>query len=140
MWTRGSAGDKAPVALVGYQDHRPCLGDADVDPAHADVGAEKDTAQMAPGDVVQLLGDVGVGDVPAGRRRAGRTSYRVVWKHRCDQVRRSVVAQLHDELTQVGLDHLDAGGLEGVVELGLLGDHRLRLGHQPGAGIGCDPE
>ena len=40
-----------------------------------------------------------------------------------------VVAQLHDQLGQVGLDGGDALGLEMFVEADLLGGHRLDLDH-----------
>ena len=39
--------------------------------------------------------------------------------------------QLHDPLAEVGVDHLDAAGLEVRIEAALLGEHRLAL-HHPG--------
>ena len=47
---------------------------------------------------------------------------------------RLVVAQLHDQLGEVGLVRGDAGGLERLVEPDLLGGHRLDLDHLVGAG------
>ena len=37
------------------------------------------------------------------------------------------MADLHDELAQIGLNHVDAGGFQGVDEVDLLADHRLGL-------------
>ena len=44
-----------------------------------------------------------------------------------DDVRGQVVAKLDDELGEVGLVGVDAGGFERVVEADLLGGHRLDL-------------
>jgi hypothetical protein len=51
-----------------------------------------------------------------------------------DDVARGVPGELADVLTEIGLDHLEAGSLQMLVEPDLLGDHRFRLGHQPGTG------
>ena len=40
-------------------------------------------------------------------------------------------ASLHDELAEVGLDDLDAGSLEALVQVDLLGRHRLALDRHP---------
>ena len=47
---------------------------------------------------------------------------------RRDDVGRRFAAQLNDVLAKVGLDRLDPRPLEGMVEVDLLGDHRLALG------------
>ena len=48
---------------------------------------------------------------------------------RRDDVRGVLARQLQDPLAQVGLDHLEARALERLVQLDLLGGHRLALGH-----------
>ena len=48
--------------------------------------------------------------------------------HRREDVRRTLAGELHDPLAEVGLDGREPGRLERVVELDLLGDHRLALG------------
>ena len=57
---------------------------------------------------------------------------------RRDDVRRAVVRQLHDVLAEVGLDHLEAGVLERLVEVRFLRGHRLALRDPPDAGPGRD--
>ena len=58
----------------------------------------------------------------------------VLVDRRHQDVARLVVAELHDELGQVGLVRGDAGGLERLVQADLLGGHRLDLDHLVGAG------
>ena len=52
---------------------------------------------------------------------------------RRDDVRGRLVAKLDDVFAEIGLDRLDAGGLERLVEADLLGDHRLAFGDALGA-------
>ena len=47
---------------------------------------------------------------------------------RRDDVGRGFAAQLNDVLAKVGFDRLDPRPLQGMVEIDLLGDHRLALG------------
>jgi hypothetical protein len=58
----------------------------------------------------------------------------VVVDRRHQDVRRLVVVELDDQLGEVGLDRRDAGLFERLVELDLLGGHRLDLDHLVGAG------
>ena len=46
---------------------------------------------------------------------------------RGDDVRWGLTGQLHDVFTEIGLDRFDAGCAQRFVELGFLGEHRLRL-------------
>ena len=50
-----------------------------------------------------------------------------------DDVRGLVVAKLNDEFGKIGLNGMDAGGLQRVVEIDLLGGHRLDLDDFVGA-------
>ena len=55
-----------------------------------------------------------------------------------DDVARQLVAELDDVFAEIGLDRRDAVRLEDVVQVDLLGDHRLALGHGLGAGRAAD--
>ena len=59
---------------------------------------------------------------------------------RRDNVARVLAAQLDDVFAEIGLDRLDAGGFEEVVELDLLGEHRFALGHRAGVVHAADVE
>ena len=52
---------------------------------------------------------------------------------RRDDVRRMIAIDLDDELSEIGLEDVDAGAGERGVQLDLLADHRLRLHGGPGA-------
>jgi hypothetical protein len=45
---------------------------------------------------------------------------------------------LDDVFAEIGLDHLEATGLQRLVERGLLADHRLALDHSCGTGGATD--
>ena len=57
---------------------------------------------------------------------------------RRDDVARQLVAQLDDVFAEVGLDRPDAVRFEVMVDLDLLGDHGLALGHRLRAGLAAD--
>jgi len=57
-----------------------------------------------------------------------------------NDVRRAIVADLHDELTQIGFDDIKAGGLKGIGEVDFLGDHRLALDDLFGVVVAGDVE
>ena len=59
---------------------------------------------------------------------------------RRDDVARRLVAQLDDVFAEIGLDRGDAVRFEVIVERDLLGDHRLALGDDLGAGRAADVE
>src|SRR6476661_10863505 len=60
--------------------------------------------------------------------------------HRSDDMARSIVSDLDDVLAEIGLGHLDAGGLEMGVEPDLLRHHRLSLGDEAAASVLADLE
>jgi hypothetical protein len=53
-----------------------------------------------------------------------------------DQVRWVFVSELHDPLTEVSFDDVDASGLQGVVQPHFLGHHRLALDSQLRSPVG----
>ena len=57
---------------------------------------------------------------------------------RRDDVARRLAADLDEVFAEVGLDHLDAVGLEAALSADLLGDHRLALGDDARAGVAAD--
>ncbi len=120
---------KAGVALVLDDDERARVGDAEVAARHPHVGLDELFAEVAPGDGGQrpVLGGVRFaklfGEQPAhvlGRQMQGRR----------DDVRRALAGQLHQVFAQVGLQRPNPHRGEGVVQLHLFADHRLRLDHR----------
>ena len=115
------------VAFVGHQHHRARLGDEEVAAGNAHVRRQVVAAQHAPRFEAEFV-DAGL------QRRAvllveklGDLLLALV-QRRADQVRRRlVVVDLEDVLAEIGLDDRQAGRFDGVIQAGLLGDHRLRL-------------
>ena len=129
----------APVALGLDDADRARLGDAEVRAADRDGHGEELLAQVAAG----RLGDrarlepqlLPLGDRALEQRR----DLGAVAVDRGDEdVGLLVVAQLDDQLGEVGLDRLDAAQLERLVEPDLVRDERLDLDHLVGAVLARD--
>ena len=125
---RRRGGREPGVALVLDQHERAGVGHGEIAAGNAHAGLQILVAEVAAGDGRQFLVLFGeglaefLGEEPAhvgGRHVNGRR----------DDVDRPLAGQLHDVFAQVGLDRADARGREHVVELHLLGHHRLRLDH-----------
>ena len=107
------------VALALDDGERAGLGDGEVGAADRDPGAEEPLAQVRPGGHGQLPRVVGqaAGRRPGMvRRKISRISARFLWMAGTRMWLRLVLAELHDQLGQVGLVRGDAGGLERLVE------------------------
>ena len=131
-----------PAVALGLDDHHgPGLGDREVRAGDRDLRAQELLPQVEPGGLgerARLVGQV------RGRRPAGAGHLAledladlapVAVDRRHEDVRRQVAAELHDELGEVGLPGRDPFLREGLVELDLLGGHRLDLDHLVGAGL-----
>ncbi len=81
---------------------------------------------MRPCDPIELVGIVGEGDPEAVGEQAPDVLGRLM-DGGGDDVRWSIARELDDELAQIRLDHAAPVCLQGVIQLDLLGDHRLRL-------------
>ena len=127
------------VALVLDEAQAAALGDGEVHAADAHVGGEELGAQHASGEGRHLrdVGDVGVTGSQLATERLGDLFLRLVDDRR-DDVRRHVLVELDDVLAEVGLHHPHVRGLERVVQLDLLGHHRLALDDAPDAVAACD--
>ncbi len=125
----------AAVAL-GLQHHQGAgLGDHEVGPGDADLGGEEPLAKVqarglgqGPRVVAQALGS---GASPFGHVLAEDLPdlRAVAVDGRNQDVGRPVVAELHDQLGEVGLVGGDPGLGQRLVEADLLGGHRLDLDH-----------
>ena len=119
--------DEAAVALVLEHDHGAALGDHEVGAGDAHVGLEEDRAQLLARVRDHARRVVGHRAAAVHREELGDLTARAVDGRRED-VRRTLARELHEPLAEIGLDRRQARGLERVVELDLLGDHRLALG------------
>ena len=122
----GKGRHQAGVALVGDDDEAAGFRHGDVGARDPHVRLQELGAELGAGELHQL-GDVrgltrlhllaeDLGDLLLGHVDG--------WHH---HVRRRLVGELDDPLAQVRLVHLDAGLLEGLVQVDLLGGHGLRL-------------
>ena len=58
----------------------------------------------------------------------------VLVDRRGDDMRGRLLCELDDELTEIGLDHLDTQLFQVMIEFSLFRDHRFTLDHRSGAG------
>ncbi len=130
----GAGGGEPAVALVGHEHDRPRLGDGEVGAGDAHVRLPELLPQQPPADPGERRRVVGQLLAGVLRQEAGDALARVVHR-RGDQVRRPLAGDLDDELAEVGLGHLQPGGLQRGVEVDLLGRHRLRLHDALTAGL-----
>ena len=122
-----------PVAL-GLQHHQAArLGHGEVGPADADARPQEPLAQVPArrlGQLRRVVRQLGVAD-RAAEQVADLGAVAVDGRHQ--DVRRPVAVQLQDQLGEVGLDGVDAGGGERVVQPDLVRGQRLDLDHLVGA-------
>jgi hypothetical protein len=120
----GQGGGEAGVAFVADDAQGAGRGDGEVGPRDPHVRGEKGFAQLPAGhlhqvadvSLLRLAGHLGkkLGDLLAGEVDGGH-----------DHVGGAFVAQLDDPLPQVRFHHLQALGLQVVVQKGLLRSHGL---------------
>jgi len=120
----------APVALVGHQAQRAGLGDDEVAARNAHVRFQKGAAQVAARELRHGFGVVGGRHVQLAHEQVADGLFRLVDDRRDDMARR-LVGKLHDELAQVGFQHVDVVRLQRVVERDFLADHALALDGAP---------
>jgi hypothetical protein len=123
----GNGGAHTPVALVFHQKQGAGLGDGEIDPGKAHLGAGKALAHHHPGNVGQLFHVFGIGGVRYLVVKNGGHFILVLVNRGHNDVRRCFVVELNDELAQIGLHGFDAVLFEKVVQVHLFGDHRLAL-------------
>ena len=124
-------GQAHPAVALGLDhDQRAGLGDREVGAGDGHPGVQELLAQVQPGGAGQhrrVVGEV-VGRPPGHPAVEDLADLGAVAVDRRHQdVAGQVVAELDDELGQVGLPGGDALGLERLVEADLLGRHRLDL-------------
>ena len=129
---------QAAVALVLDQAQGAGLGDREIHTGNTGIGGGELFAQDQARTLGQLVDVVGVRDLGVEPMKQLGHLAAVLVDRRGDDVRRGLLGQLDDELTQVGFDHLDAVVLEVVIELGLFGDHRFAFDDRTRAGRGED--
>ena len=130
---RWHVGAHAAVAFVLHQTEGPGLGHREVHAGEARVGLQELLPQHLPGhgrELVHILGVLRILDLLA--ELPGDLVF-VLMDGRHDDVARRLPVELDDVLAQVGLDGLDAVGLQEGVEVHLLGDHALALDQGLGA-------
>ena len=125
-----TGGGHVGVALVGA-DHDVTRGrDTEVTTRHTGVGRQEFVPQTQTGTVGQVGGVVVAflrGDTFLLEQLTHIVVVQVDGGHH--DMTRLLTLQLDDTLTQVGLHHLDATGLQIRVHLTFLGQHRLRFHH-----------
>ena len=106
------------------------FGDAEIRPADRHRRAQKLLPQVRPGRGGKRAGLVGQAFgvlEPAAEQLADLRAVLVDRRH--EDVRRPLAGKLDDQLGQVGLDRLDAGPAQRLVEADLVGGQRLDLDH-----------
>src|SRR5262245_28877949 len=135
MRLRQDLGEVA-IALIGDDDRGAGFRHQEIRPGDAEIGANEFLPQHQPrlvnelGRLVEIALARQVGmhpaeigfDLIAGQMHGGS-----------DDVARMLAAQLDDVLPEIGLDRLDAGSRQRLIELDLLADHGLALGDAAGA-------
>src|SRR5438874_1545017 len=132
-------GAEVRIALVGADHHASRGGDGEVHAGEAGLGSQELLAQVRARRLRELLR---IGE-------AARRSQLVVEQlpdllllemdGRHHDVGRRLAAELHDALAEVRVHHLDALRLEVLVEMALLGEHRLALHQARHAILAQDP-
>ena len=139
-------GQAHPAVALGLDDHHgPGLGDGEVRARDRHLRSQELLPQVEPRGLRErprLVGQVGRG----GASDAGHLALEdvadlapVAVDRRDQDVRRQVAPELDDELREVRLPGGDALARERLVELDLLGGHRLDLDDLVGAGVAHDP-
>ena len=137
MHARQGRGQVA-IALIGDDHRRAGLGDQEIGAGDADIGGEEFLAQH-----LARLGDemLRLVEPPRMRQTLMRAAeirldgLAIEVNDRSDQMARALAPELHDIFAEIGLHHLDLGGVEMGVEPDLLRHHRLALGDELGAGL-----
>ena len=122
-----AGGAHANVAFVFHNHQGAGGGNADVGARDAHFRGQKSLAQLAPGNVGQLLGALR-GLAQLFGEQLGDVLLAFV-DGRGRDVRGRFSGQLHDVFAQVGFQADDARGLERVVDADLLAEHGLALNH-----------
>ena len=126
-------GHAHPAVALGLDHARWCRSRAmpKLVPEIATLVAQELAPQVLPGghrQPARLVGEIGRGVGHLGQEDVAHLGP-VAVDGRHQDVRGLVVAQLHDQLGQVGLHRGDAVVLQVLVEPDLLGGHRLDLDH-----------
>ena len=131
------------VALVGDDDRRAGLGDEEIRAGDADVGGEKAVAQNGARLAEQRLVLLEIAVLRQMRVHAAEVRLDLFLgkvHRRHDDVRRQLVADLHQIFAEVGLDRRDTVLLEEIVDRDFLADHRLALGDELRIRLAADVE
>ena len=126
-WQRGSDETSRPLPSFSSTITVPLSATRKLRAGDAHAGLEERRAQALARVRDQLLRVVRHRAAAVGREHLGDLAARAV-DDRGEDVRGPLAGELDDPLAEVGLDGRQARRLEGVVELDLLGDHRLALG------------
>ena len=127
-------GDGLPgVALVFDDADLACFGDEEISTGDAEIGGAKFVAQEGPrlgreGGRIIVVGSFEIFAEQAGDRGA------VLVNDRGDQVAGLVVADLDDELAEIGLDEIEAGGFEKMSQFDFLAGHGFAFDDARAAG------
>ena len=119
------------IAFVGDDDRGTGFGDEKVRAGDPDVGGQEFGPQHLARFSQQLFG---FGKAALGQEIAMRLAEFLLDVFCCqmdrgrDDVGGAFATQLNDVFAKVGLDRLDPSPFERVIEVDLLGDHRLALG------------
>ena len=129
----GQRDTHSAVALRLDDDERAAFGDDEVRTRDRHLGPQETAPQMRPGgsrEIGRVVREaVRRRQAPLGHvlQEDARDLGAVAVDRRHDDMAGQVVAELHDQLGEVRLGHVDARGDKGVVEPGLCGGHRLDL-------------
>ena len=133
---RGKRRGQVAVALIGDDHRRAGLGDQEIGAGDADIGGKEFLAQHRArlGHEISARSSFrSRGRRSCVRRKSGSIVSLLRWMMGAMIWLGALAPELDDIFAEIGLDHLDAGGLQMRVEPDLLRHHRLALGDELGA-------
>src|SRR5208282_2493620 len=129
----GHVGAEVGVTLVGADDEAAGLRDREIGTSHAGLGTQEIRPRVAAHRFGEVTRVVIARLRPDGSGKHLRNIAAQLVDRRDDNMAGRLVVELLDALAEIGLDHLDATGLEERTHVAFLRQHRFALDQRLGA-------